>query len=294
MPGRRSVPPRLAHGPFTTATALDVVSRGRLRGGSHQRVMRGVHAAAGPLTYGDRLRAARQILPPDSVLGRTSAMWALGAEVAWPDDAVEVVLPPGRRVRKRPGIYVRGEVLAPEEVVMTDSGPATSPPRTAFDLARSGEPTATVPLLDALVRATRVSRAHVLAVADAHPRARWRRRVAPVLDLVDPAAESVRESLLRVTLVLAGLPRPVSQFTILGPDGAFVARVDLAWPELRVAVEYDGAHHDDPGRIVRDRARLNAIRRVGWTVLVVDAAQLAHRAATVALISDVLGRADRV
>lgn len=119
------------------------------------------------------------------------------------------------------------------------------------------------------------------------------RRVPGVLALCDPGAESPRETALRLLLVLAGLPRPVTQHVVRDASGRFVARVDLAWPLLKVAVEYDGAHHDSPERIRRDRARLNALRRCGWTVLVVDRAQLLRPADVVTLVRDVLDEAGR-
>ena len=59
-------------------------------------------------------------------------------------------------------------------------------------------------------------------------------------------------------------------------DGAFVARLDLAWPDRRVAVEYDGAHHRDPRQHSLDLARHNRLRALGWTVLQVDARVLAR------------------
>jgi very-short-patch-repair endonuclease len=53
-----------------------------------------------------------------------------------------------------------------------------------------------------------------------------------------------------------------------------VARVDFAWPERRVAVEYDGAWHAEPGRFARDRQRLNRLQAAGWRVVFVTAADL--------------------
>jgi very-short-patch-repair endonuclease len=91
-----------------------------------------------------------------------------------------------------------------------------------------------------------------------------------VAELVDPGAESVQESRLRVRLVLAGLPRPVTQF-VVERDGRFVARLDLAWPDLRVAVEYDGLWHGDPEQFHRDRRRLNRLLGEDWIVLHVTA-----------------------
>ncbi|WP_127129144.1 endonuclease domain-containing protein [Georgenia sp. SYP-B2076] len=76
-------------------------------------------------------------------------------------------------------------------------------------------------------------------------------------------------------------------------NGAFVARVDLAWPELRAAVEYDGAYHDAPEQIAKDRVRINNLRAAGWTVLVIDRRQTKQPGAVVELIARTLARAAR-
>ena len=199
-----------------------------------------------------------------------------------------MILTPASKARNRSHLHIRRATLGPREIVMLGLGPTTTAARTAFDLARSGAPFDVVPLLDALVRTTGVTRAQVLAVRDAHPGARWLRRVHPALDLVDPRAESVRESQLRVACIGYGLPHPVPQHVIRTADGGFVARVDLAWPELAVALEYEGGYHDERGQVARDRARANAIRRAGWTLLAVDAAQFARRDETLAMIRSVL------
>jgi hypothetical protein len=261
-------------------------------GPTYQRLLNGVHAAAGPITHGDRIRATR-IAVPAAVLGGISAVWVHGGEVAWPDEPVEIILPPNRRARSRKHLRVRGHVLLPAEVMNSRFGHVTTPARTAFDLGRHNDPLRAVPLLDALVRATGVTRQQVEDIARHHPGARLIRQLPNMLDLVDAGAESVRESQLRVILIEAGLPHPVTQYTVLTADGMFVARVDLAWPELRVIVEYDGAHHDDPKQIARDRARINALRAAGWTVLVVDRAQFARRDEMIALIRNVLEAAAR-
>jgi very-short-patch-repair endonuclease len=66
----------------------------------------------------------------------------------------------------------------------------------------------------------------------------------------------------------------VSQY-VIERYGAFVARVDLAWPRWRVAVEYDGEWHGDPDQLHRDRARLNRLLTTDdWLVLHVTARRL--------------------
>jgi very-short-patch-repair endonuclease len=77
---------------------------------------------------------------------------------------------------------------------------------------------------------------------------------------------------VRVALVLAGLA-PVPQYEVRrGND--FLGRVDLALPELKIAIEYEGAYHFEETQIVRDDARYARLREAGWTVIRVSAADL--------------------
>nr|WP_239520910.1 DUF559 domain-containing protein [Blastococcus saxobsidens] len=88
---------------------------------------------------------------------------------------------------------------------------------------------------------------------------------------------------------LAGLIA-TPQHTIRDAAGEFVARVDLAFPESRVAIEYDGAWHAEPGQFRRDRRRLNRLVEAGWTVLHVTAADLRDPEALIARIRALVDR----
>ncbi|MDT7578903.1 MAG: hypothetical protein QOK35_163, partial [Pseudonocardiales bacterium] len=87
------------------------------------------------------------------------------------------------------------------------------------------------------------------------------RRLRAALALCDPRAESPMESRIRVALHRYGLPPPVPQHP-LGPY-----RLDLAYPVVRLAIEYDGREHREPGRAVRDLRREAYVTRCGWDVL---------------------------
>jgi len=95
---------------------------------------------------------------------------------------------------------------------------------------------------------------------------RGRRRSQVLLDLAGGLAESPAESWLLLSLFDAGFPVPTQQFPVLDMRGREVYRLDLAWEEPRVAVEYDGyAAHVD--RVARDAARDEDLRRRGWTII---------------------------
>ena len=65
-------------------------------------------------------------------------------------------------------------------------------------------------------------------------------------------------------LHLAGVA-VVAQYWVMR-DGEVVARVDLALPDIRLAVEYDGQWHADRHQLGRDRARLRELDQAGWYV----------------------------
>lgn len=298
-PRSRSVQPphpALLRGPFHRSDGLAVETAGRLRGPAFRRVTRGGYDVAGALPdYGRRLRALRTVLPADAVLCGRSAAWVWGARLARPDARVEVCLPKHRRVRPRAELVVHCDALPEQDVCRTPLGPATTPARTAFDLARSLPDREAVRWVDALLRATGSSVTAVERVAERPGMhgVRGVRRARRLLPLVDPRAESPQESSLRWVLVTAGVPSPRPQFVVKDGDGGFVARLDLAWPLLLVGVEYDGAHHRHPHQHRRDLERHNRLRSCGWCVLQVDAAQLHDEQRLVSLVRLTLDRAGR-
>lgn len=63
------------------------------------------------------------------------------------------------------------------------------------------------------------------------------------------------------------LPRPVRQY-VLRDENAFVARIDFAYPEARVAIEVDGYRwHSGRRAWARDLARRNRLTELGWRVV---------------------------
>ena len=89
------------------------------------------------------------------------------------------------------------------------------------------------------------------------------------------------ESVLRWLLHEAGLPRPVLQHEVRNTAGRFLGRADMAWPDRKVLVEFDGDVHRERDVFVDDVRRQNRLITAGWTVLRFASA-------------DVLGRPDEV
>jgi hypothetical protein len=100
------------------------------------------------------------------------------------------------------------------------------------------------------------------------------------LPLLRPGVRSPRESLLRVLLVLAGLPEPEVNVRLYDTAGWFLGEGDLVYRKARIVLEYEGdQHRSDPEQWRKDIRRRERFEDAGWSVLRVTGDDLfAHRA----------------
>lgn len=275
------------------ALHLGLLTPDQLRSSAWRRVYRGVYAdAALADTYDVRVAGARLLMPSAGVFSGRTAAHLLGArELAGARDLVEVSVPRTSRFGPLAGIRVRRVgSLGPDDVTSVGRSRCTTGIRTALDVARFEDLPESVVVLDVLL-ARGIAYQHELREAAAVLTGRGARRAGAAVDLADPRAESQQESRLRVALALAGL-RPVAQFTVRDAEGRFVARVDLAFPAAKVAVEYDGAWHGKGGQLRRDRRRLNELVRAGWLVLHVTAADMHDLPSVVGSVRELVAAAE--
>ena len=199
---------------------------------------------------------------------------------------VEVTVPAGVRFGPVAGLLVRQAPLLATDIAVARGKRCTAKLRTALDIARHEPVLDAVSALDVLL-ARAIVRKGELSEFAGRCEGRGSRRIRRAAELADPRAGSQPESRLRVVLALAGL-HAVPQFTVRDADGDFVARVDLAFPELKIAIKYDGAWHAEPGQFAKDRRRLNRLVVTGWTVIHVTAADMRDPDALVARIRGLL------
>lgn len=194
----------------------------------------------------------------------------------WVDDDVPVELVYANP-RAPAGVITRRETLFDDEMQTFDDEMqtltgrdngmlVTIPARTAFDIGRHERLRPAVTRLDALARATRLDVQAVAALALRHPRMRGLRQLERALSLVDPGAESPRETYLRLLLTDAGLPPDQTQIPVPTADVTYY--LDMGWSEVMVAAEYDGKHHQvDSLQWRKDIIRLETLARMGWIVI---------------------------
>lgn len=251
-----------------------VLTRDELRSSAWRKLFHGVYADAQlPETFGVRLRGARLLAPPTAVFcGRTAAYLHGATSLVESDSPVELVVPPTSRFGAAVGLHVRRASMPATDVSRLGRFRCTTGLRTAVDIARLEPLVDAVPALDVLLAARVTDRASLTMAVGRLTGVRGARCARKATALADDRAESQPESRLRVLLALAGCPA-VPQFVVRDADG-FLARVDLAYPDHRVAIEYDGAWHASPEQLRRDRRRLNRLVAAGWTVIHVTAADL--------------------
>ncbi|HEY4631718.1 MAG TPA: hypothetical protein VIG96_10465, partial [Blastococcus sp.] len=249
------------------------LTKGQLRSTAWRRLFPDVYACASlPVDHARRARAAAHLALPGAVVSGRSAGVLWGVDLAGPDDDVECTLAPGCRAGGLRGIQVTRRALPPDEVTWCRGVRVTAVGRTALDLARIQPVEEAVVALDQFLGAglLTMGRLRTAAAAATGPGCRQIRRA---VDLADGLAESPQETRLRLLLHQSPLPRPIAQYSVR--EGTrFVARVDFAWPDAKVAVEYEGMWHGRPQQVARDRRRLNQLTAAGWTVVFVTAADL--------------------
>ncbi|WP_019816493.1 endonuclease domain-containing protein [Saccharomonospora saliphila] len=118
---------------------------------------------------------------------------------------------------------------------------------------------------------------------------RGRRQALSLLHLASGLAESPAESWTLLELVTGGFPIPEQQFRVLDSRGVVLYRLDFAWPQARIAVEYDGYQWHEARREA-DAARDEDLRRRGWTVIRARAEDLAAPGRLLAEVEDAFRR----
>jgi hypothetical protein len=96
------------------------------------------------------------------------------------------------------------------------------------------------------------------------------RRLRPLLR---QRVDSPQETRTRLILRRAGLPEPECGRQVFAEDGGgWLATPDLSWPQVKVALEYDGeVHRRDRRQWRNDIARKQIMEDHGWRVLIATA-----------------------
>ncbi|CAJ1585321.1 DUF559 domain-containing protein [[Mycobacterium] wendilense] len=266
-------------GVATTGQLLRVLGRAAFESGvaagTFAPVWTGVYSRAEPDTLlrlrGLDLRAGE---PVPICLGTAAA--AYGFDVENTVD-LHVLTPEGHQLRASDGLVVHRREGAPLTTI--DGRVATEPAWTAVEVARGLRRARGLATLDAALRTGACDERALRNAVDRQAGRRGIVRVRELLPLASPLAESPMESESRLAMIDGGLPAPVLQYEIVDLSWR-TWRVDFAWPQFRLAVEFDGFDwHSDTDAFRRDRQKLAALNELGWTMLSIVADDVRRRPA---------------
>ncbi|MGY1771377.1 DUF559 domain-containing protein [Blastococcus sp. SYSU D00813] len=272
------MPTRLT-GPATRARAREAgIGDDELRRRDVVRMSRDTYLPkATAADLGARIEAVVMTAPPGAVVshGTAAVLWDVEIPLQPTDVRIHITVSTGSAVRGRADRAIHRSPLTAGEVTSRRRFRVTTPARTWRDLAAV---LAEAPLLAV---ADQMLQRHGTAddlrrQLELRPSGRGAARARAVLPLADQRAGSPMESVLRWLLHAARLPAPVLQH-VVHDDRGFVGQVDMAWPDRRVLVEFDGEVHRERDVFVRDLRRQNGLVLAGWTILRFSSADVLGR-----------------
>jgi very-short-patch-repair endonuclease len=242
-----------------------------LASGRWERLFPEVYVIAGaPKDWTTRQLAAVLTSGPGAVTSHLAAarLWGIPGYAK----AIAEVSAPRGSLRRRRGVRQHESTdLDRCQIVERDGVPVTDPGRTILDLARYVGVKRLHRAIEDLRRRNLVTWSMLIEVLAAHARKGRhgivRLRTAILLHAHREEITDADMELLVLALVReAGLPEPVLHHRIF--DGQrFVAEVDMAYPELKIAIECDGSAHLDEDVRDADLPRQNDLVLLGWTLL---------------------------
>ncbi|MDQ6852240.1 MAG: endonuclease domain-containing protein [Actinomycetota bacterium] len=199
---------------------------------------------------------------------------AAGALWGFPDMLAEIVEVTALRHRRRRAadvIWHESYHLIERDITEIAGIPVTRPVRTFLDLGVVLSSAQLEAVLDAGLRLNLLDIAAVWRrldqLGELRPGARAVRDVLDSRVAGECPTESVLENRFRQVLRSAGVPLPAPQVEVRA-GSTIIARIDFAYPELKVGFELDGAaYHASEEARRRDRSRDNRLGTVGWRIL---------------------------
>ncbi len=242
--------------------------------------------------------AAYRSARSDVVLSHTSAAQRLGAPVWDMPGHTHLTRTDGRAGRREAGVVQHRGVLRAEDVTRRDLAWLTDGTRTALDCTTITDVEHSLVIVNGLLAAgeTTLPLLHRRYAAMRHVPDTLRTNL--VLRLADARCESAGESRTFYLLWQAGLPKPILQYPVRDAGGKIVARLDFAWPELGVFLEFDGMvkyrdlrreHESVEDAVIREKLREQMVCELtGWRCIRLIWVDLARPAVTAERIRRIL------
>ena len=188
------------------------------------------------------------------IAGRTAAA-LYGCSLIKNSDPIELI---ARHSGRPPGVVIRNERIAVDEITIRLGLPTTTPVRTALDMARHLERDEAVTLLDPFTAACELTKDDIWQLAERYRGTRSIRTADRAILEIDSGARTPEQTRVRLMLSDGGIRPMHSQIRITeGWDETVVA---MGWPALRVGVDCD-LRDAEPACIIRTSEFLQSL---GW------------------------------
>ena len=248
-----------------------------------------------------RARAVVMQSKTDVVLSHISALPAYGAPT-WDLalDVVHVTRVDRRAGRNEAGVRQHQGVLLPNDVAVWRGLNVTSAIRTAIDITTVAGTEASLAIVNHLLHEKHAVLQDVLEryrSMENHP---YTLKTDLVLRLADERIESLGESRTFYLCWRHGIPMPEPQWVVRDWAGRKVARLDFAWPDHKVWLEFDGKEkyvkflrEDETvsDAVHREKRREEMITELtGWRCIRITWADLFYPERTAARIRAMLAR----
>lgn len=227
-----------------------------------------------------RLRTYVPALTPNAYFCGPSAALLWGIPLPpreWPD--LHVGVPRPARAPRREGVIGHQHSAGYVQVVELDGIPVTDPASTWAslggvlyddDLVISADHVLHIPRmpggfreLDEVALASR-EQLEILAECKGRPGAPRLRRA---LELARTGAASPPETRIRLLIRGAHLPEPVLDHDVYDASGRFLGCSELAYPQSKVAIEYESDGHLSQAQLQRDIDKYQAYAEAGWSTV---------------------------
>lgn len=242
-----------------------------VRTGMLRRLFHGVYIDARVAESRDmRIRAVQLVKPQHGVLCGPSASWLMGVDTFPPgrrfDFKPEFVVPTLRARSRSPLISCRRALIHPNDITETSGILHVTPLRVASDLLRSLRRPYALSAADSLAHAGLVSADAIQRYVDRLDGYRGVVQARELAQLIEPKSESPGEGWQRLRLHDAGFPRPVAQHEVRDRFGRVIGRLDNAYVEVKIGMEFDGKefHSVDHDRSANESRRSALTDVFGW------------------------------
>ncbi|MDP3950448.1 hypothetical protein [Microbacterium sp.] len=274
--------PRRLGGVFHVSDAATAgVGRGRANAGDLHRPFPGIRAVETPTTFLQRAECfAPRMRDGHRYCGVTAArVWGLPLPWHWtPSESLQVAVPADASPPRVSGVHGQRVAADRGQTYAVGGLNTMDPVSTIALLSPRLDVEQLVVMLDAIVTPSQrypglrmvrpfCSIGSIRSQLDALGAFPGARKMREALELVRAGVDSPKETQARIAIIDAGLPEPVVQHAV-HDAGLLVATVDLAYPKLKIAIEYEGdGHRTDRDQWRIDIQRQRRLEELGWIVI---------------------------